>query len=373
MALVLNEEQVLLKSSAVDFFNSKAPLEAFRKLRDENNPVGFDRSLYAEMVELGFAGLIIPENRGGFDFGYVALGQILEVNGRTLAASPLISSVLLSATVLNLAGTEEQKSTLLPLIASGELLLSLAHEENTLHNPTRVNCTATKEGEHYKLNGSKVFVLDVHVANKIIVVARTSEGNEGIRLFLVDVQSPGLSIHRTQMLDNRNAGNISLEHVIISESDKLAGGFDELCRVYDIAAIGLAAEMLGIAQEAFERTISYLKERKQFGVSIGSFQALQHRAAKMFIEIELSKSVVIKALTAIDENWVNLSELASLAKSKLGQTVKLVTNEAIQMHGGIGMTDDMDFGFFIKRARVLQQTMGDYNYHLDRYASLNGY
>lgn len=370
MALVLSEEQALLKSSALDFFKSKAPIEAFRKLRDDKSVDGFDRKIYAEMVELGFAGLTITEAFGGFDFGYVALGQVLEVNGRTLTASPLISTVLFGATALNIAGTEDQKSTLLPLIASGEILVSLAHEEKTHHDPTFVNCTAVKDGNNYILNGKKTFVLDATVADKFIVVAKTKEE---IGLFVVDANTPGLKVEKTQMLDSRNAGSISLENVKISASNKLSGGFKELCKVYDIASIGLAAEMLGISLEAFERTVAYLKERKQFGVSIGSFQALQHRAAKMFIEIELSKSILIKALTAIDENAENLSELASLAKAKLGQTVKLVTNEAIQMHGGIGMTDDMDFGFFIKRARVLQHTLGDYNYHLDRYARLNGY
>ncbi|MFT5885881.1 MAG: alkylation response protein AidB-like acyl-CoA dehydrogenase [Arcticibacterium sp.] len=370
MALVLNEEQALLKESAKDFFNLRAPISAIRKLRDEKHPDGFEKALWAEMAKLGFAGITIPEKYEGLEFGYVALGQLLEENGRTLSASPIISTVLMSATLLNLAGTEEQKNEYLPQIASGNLLVSLAHQETSVYKPNRVETKATKEGNNYILNGSKTFVLDAHVADKLVV---STQLNSEVALFIVDAKIEGLKITKTPLIDSRYAANLELTNVKVLASDKLSGGKETLESTLDITCIGLSAEMLGLAQEGFERTVAYLKERKQFGVTIGSFQALQHRAAKIFIEIELCKSIVIKALTAVDNNSENLSQLASLAKAKLGQTVKLVTNEAIQMHGGIGMTDDMDFGFFIKRARVLQQTLGDYNYHLDRYASLNGY
>ncbi|MFT4734918.1 MAG: alkylation response protein AidB-like acyl-CoA dehydrogenase [Arcticibacterium sp.] len=370
MALVLNEEQALMKESAKDFFNLKAPISAIRKLRDEKHPDGFEKTLWADMSELGFAAISIPEKYEGLGFGYVALGQLLEENGRTLSASPVISTVLMSATLLNLAGTEEQKIEHLPKIASGDLLVSLAHQESSIYKANDVETKATKEGNDYLLNGSKTFVLDAHVADKLIVSAKL---DSNLVLFMVDAKAFGLKIEKTPLIDSRYAAKVELSNLKVSKKDKLAGEKKALESTLDITCIGLSSEMLGLAQEVFERTVAYLKERKQFGVTIGSFQALQHRAAKIFIEIELCKSIVIKALIAIDNDSKNLAELASLAKAKLGQTIKLVTNEAIQMHGGIGMTDDMDFGFFIKRARVLQQSLGDYNYHLDRYASLNGY
>lgn len=377
MALVLNEEQAMLKESIKDFLNMKSPISALRELRDTNNPDGFDRSVWAEMAELGLTGLNISEEFGGLDFGYIALGQALEETGRTLAASPLVSTVLLSTTAINLCGSDTQKATLLPELAEGNLIMSFAHEEKTHHNPTHVSTTATLDGDFYTINGSKTFVLDGHVADKFVVVARVSgavNDKEGIQLFLVDSNREGIKVNRTMMMDNRNAAKVNFINTSIPKENKMnLSCYEDLEKIYAIGAIGLAAEMLGSAQECFEKTIAYLKERQQFGVAIGSFQALQHRAAKMFIDIELSKSVVIKALKAIDTNENNLTEIASLAKAKLGQTLKLVSNEGIQMHGGVGMTDDVEIGFFIKRARVAQQTLGDYNYHLDRYAKLRGY
>ncbi len=377
MALVLNEEQTMLKESVKDFLNMKSPISALRALRDTNNPDGFDRTIWKDMAELGLTGLIISEEFGGLDFGYIGLGQALEETGRTLAASPLVSTVLLSTTAINLCGSASQKENLLPELAMGNLIIAFAHEEKSQHNPNYISTSATLKDNSYSINGAKTFVLDGHVADKLVVVARTSgavNDKEGIELFLVDAKSEGVSINRTMMLDNRNAAKINFNNVSIPKENKLnLESFEDLEKIYAIGAVGLSAEMLGSTQECFEKTIAYLKERQQFGVAIGSFQALQHRAAKMFIDIELSKSVVIKALKAIDENSNDLKELASLAKAKLGQTLKLVSNEGIQMHGGVGMTDDVEIGFFIKRARVAQQTLGDYNYHLDRYAKLKGY
>jgi|TARA_B100000809_G_scaffold149047_1_gene146528 alkylation response protein AidB-like acyl-CoA dehydrogenase len=377
MALILNEEQTMLKESVKDFLNMKSPISALRALRDTDNPEGFDRAVWKDMAELGLSGLTISEEFGGLDFGYMGLGQALEETGRTLAASPLVSTVLLSTTAINLCGTVAQKEALLPELAMGNLVMSFAHEEKAQHNPNYVATSAILKDNNYILNGSKTFVLDGHVADKFIVVARTSgnsEAKEGIQLFLVDSNADGVEINRTVMLDSRNSAKINFSNVVIPKENKMdLAYFESLEKIYAIGAIGLAAEMLGSAQECFERTLAYLKERQQFGVAIGSFQALQHRAAKMFIDIELSKSVVIKGLKAIDTNEENLTELASVAKAKLGQTLKLVSNEGIQMHGGVGMTDEVEIGFFVKRARVAQQTLGDYNYHLNRYAKLKGY
>ena len=381
MAMILNEEQTMLKDSAKDFCTTNTPIGQLRKLRDEANADGFDRGSWASMVELGWAAIPWGEEHGGLAFGYKGLGVVTEESGRTLTASPLYASVWVGGTLINLAGSEAQKAELLPQLAAGEILLALALEESHKHDPYGVSTTATASGDRYTLNGKKTFVLDGHVADKLIVVARTSAeagSRQGLSLFMVDREAAGLSVTRTLMADSRNAANVVLEGVqvgsdaLIGEVDKAADALDQ---ALDIARIGLSAEMLGGLQECFERTVAYLKERKQFGVAIGSFQALKHRAADMFCEIELSKSCVLEALSALDEgrDREEIAKLASLAKAKVGETYNLVSREGVQMHGGIGMTDEFDIGFFIKRAAVSEQTFGDVNYHRNRYGELEGY
>lgn len=381
MAMILNEEQTMLKDSAKDFCATNAPIGQLRKLRDEANADGFDRATWASMVELGWSAIPWDEEHGGLAFGYKGLGVVTEESGRTLTASPLYASVWVGGTLINVAGSDAQKAELLPQLAAGEILLALALEETHKHNPYGVSTTATANGDGYTLDGSKTFVLDGHVADKLIVVARSSAeagSRQGLSLFMVDREAQGVTVTRTLMADSRNAANIVLSGVqvgseaLIGELDKAADALDQ---ALDIARIGLSAEMLGGIQECFERTVDYLKERKQFGVAIGSFQALKHRAADMFCEIELSKSCVLEALTALDEgrDREEIAKLASLAKAKVGETYHLVSREGIQMHGGIGMTDEFDIGFFIKRAAVAEQTFGDVNFHRNRYGELEGY
>jgi len=304
---------------------------------------------------------------------------VLQASGRTLVASPLLSSVVLAASGILLGGNEEQKSALLPRIASGDLLVSLALEEGPHHKPSAIATRVTPHADGYLLNGCKVHVIDGHVADQFIVVARTAgeNGDEyGISLFLVKRARRGVTVARRVMVDSRNMAEVRLQDVELSSEDLLGemhNGYSLLTRMLDRGNIALAAEMLGSLQAAFERTLDYLKQREQFGELIGSFQALQHRAAKMFCEIELSKSVVLKALQAIDESADNLSLMASLAKVQVAETFRLVSDEAIQMFGGIGMTDEEEIGFYLKRARVAQQTLGDEHYHVQRYATLRGY
>ena len=381
MAMILNEEQTMLKDSAKDFCATNAPIGQLRKLRDEENPDGFDRGTWGSMVELGWAAIPWSEDHGGLAFGYKGLGVVTEESGRTLTASPLYASVWVGGTLINLGGSDEQKAELLPQLAAGELLLALALEESHKHDPYGIQTTASATEDGYVLDGNKTFVLDGHVADKLVVAARTSGevgSREGISLFLVDREANGVSVTRTIMADSRNAANVKLDAVKVG-NDALLGtadtAADTLDQALDIARIGLSAEMLGGIQECFERTVEYLKERKQFGVAIGSFQALKHRAADMFCEIELSKSCVLEALTALDEqrDRDEVAKLASLAKAKVGETYNLVSREGIQMHGGIGMTDEFDIGFFIKRAAVAEQTFGDVNFHRNRYGELEGY
>lgn len=379
MALVLNTEQRLLRKSAKEFLGKMAPVEELRKLRNSKDELGYSPELWREMVELGWAMIILPEKYDGLDFGFLGLGVVLEESGRTLAASPLFATAVVGASALLLGGSEAQKETLLPPLAAGELTLALALEESHHHRPTTIATSATQQGESFVINGQKCFVLDGHSADKLIVVARTSGSkcaSEGISLFLVDRNSTGVEVQRTTMLDSRNAANISFTNVEVG-ADSLLGerdnGWAILEPLLDRGRVAIAAEMMGYALECFDRTVEYLKEREQFGALIGSFQALQHRAAIMQTEIELSRSVLLQALSTVDEAPEQLPQLASLAKTRLNDLVQLVTNEAVQMHGGIGVTDELEIGFFLKRARVAMQIFGDSGYHKDRYATLSGY
>lgn len=375
MPLVLNEEQNMLKDAAKDFCTNNTPINQLRKLRDEKAEKGFDENTWKQMVELGWAGIVIPEDFGGLGFGYMGLGVVMEECGRTLTASPLWATAV-GATAIMYGGSDDQKSELLPQVAGGELLLATAVEESPHHNPYGVETRAEKSGSGYKVTGKKTFVVDGHVADKLIVVARTS-GNkgdkDGIALVLVDRDASGVSVTRTFMADSRNAANIEFdgaEGVLIGDEGK---GAEVLDKMLDVGRILLSAEMLGSSLECFERTNEYLKTREQFGVPIGSFQALKHRAAQMFCELELSKSVVLEALSALDEESDEIAELASLAKARLNDTYNLVSSEGVQMHGGIGMTDEYDIGFFLKRSRVCEHTFGNSAFHRDRYGETQGY
>ncbi|HSZ53214.1 MAG TPA: acyl-CoA dehydrogenase family protein [Caulobacteraceae bacterium] len=376
---VLTEEQSMLRDAARTWTQEKSPVSAFRKMRDANMPLGYDPAAFAEMAEMGWTGVIIPEAYGGSDFGYLSLGLILEETGRTLTASPIVSTALAAASAIILGGSDAQKDAWLPKIASGELVGTLAVDEGPHHRPQNVKTKAEKSGSGYKLTGSKSFVLEGMAAGLFVVSARTSgaEGDaEGISLFLVSADAKGVTRKALKLADSRGAANISFDAVEVG-ADALLGaegkGGPLLEKTLDRARAGLAAEMLGSAVQAFETTLDYLKVRVQFGQVIGSFQALQHRAAKMFTDLELARSCVEAALTAIDNDSPDVPELVSLAKAKVGDTLHLVSNEMVQMHGGIGMTDAHDAGLYLKRARATEATFGNQAYHRDRYARIQGY
>ncbi len=381
-SMLLSEEQQLLRESARGFCREQAPISLHRKLRDSRDPDGFDRDLWRRMVDLGWSGMAVPEEFGGYGFGHLGLGLVLQETGRTLVDSPLIATVLLGANAILELGSDRQKAEILPRVVAGELLLAFALDEGALHDPARIEATAFATENGYALNGAKTFVLDGHVADRIIVVARVNDGSNGagaLGLFLIDAAAPGLEITRTIMVDGRNSANLHLSNVQVSADRRLgesATSPADLDRMLDIARVGLAAEMLGSIEEVFERTLDYLRQREQFGVPIGAFQALQHRAAEMYSEIELSKSLLRAALAALDDpvsDHRRIAKLASAAKAKLSEVFFLVSNEGIQMHGGIGMTDEFDIGFFLKRARVAQQFLGDAGFHRDRYAALHSF
>ncbi len=379
MALTLTDDQKMIRDSADGFFKTEAPASQHRKLRDTRDETGFDRNVWAKMAEMGFAGVLVPEEHGGAGFGHVAAGLIMEAIGRNLSASPMLSTAVLGTTALVAGGSAEQQAKYLPLIAEGKRLFALAADEAARHNPAHVAMTATPSGNGFRLNGVKGFVLDGHVADTLIVAARTGgheRDKDGITLFLVDAKAPGVGIERRSLIDSRNAARISLADVQVDGADVLGdvgGGFAILEKALDAGRACLAAEMLGMSSESFSKTVDYLKQREQFGQKIGSFQALQHRAAHLFCEVELARSATLRALVALDENDDRAPMFASLAKAKSGEVAKLATNEGVQMHGGIGMTDDFDIGFYMKRARAAQETFGDIAFHGDRLARILGY
>jgi alkylation response protein AidB-like acyl-CoA dehydrogenase len=376
---VLNEEQTMIRDSAKSWVQEKSPVTAFRKLRDSGNPDGFDRAAWAEMAAMGWAGILIPESYGGTGLGYMTLGLVLEETGRTLTASPLVSTALTATTALLLGGNEAQKQKWLPGIAEGKAIGTLAVDEGPHHAPEKVALKAEKAGSGFKIAGKKPFVLDGGTADFIIVAARTkgkAGDKNGITLFVVDGNAPGLTREKLKTVDSRGVANLTFNDVTVP-ADAILGsadnGFGILESTLDRARVGLAAEMLGHAAQSFETTLEYLKTRVQFGQPIGTFQALQHRAAKMFTDLELARSCVEAALQAIDRDANDVAQLASLAKTKVGDVVHLVSNEMVQMHGGIGMTDVHDAGLYLKRARVQEAMFGGSSYHRDRYATLNGY
>ena len=373
---VLNEEQSMIRDGAKSWVQEKSPVTAFRKLRDSGNADGFDRAAWKEMAEMGWAGILIPEEFGGTGLGYLTLGLVIEETGRTLTASPLISTALTATTALLLAGSDAQKRKYLPAIAEGKLIATLAVDEGPHHAPEKIALAGTVFGGKVKLTGKKTFVLDGGTADLIIVAARTSGkpgDKSGITLVLVDGKAAGLTRQALKTVDSRGYANLTFQDVegeVLGTADQGAGVLES---TLDRARAGLAAEMLGQAMQSFDVTLDYLKTREQFGQKIGTFQALQHRAAKMFTDLELARSCVEGALSAIDRDANDVAQLASLAKAKVGDLVHLVSNEMVQMHGGIGMTDAHDAGLYLKRARAQEATFGGSSYHRDRYATLLGY
>ncbi len=379
MKLVLTEDEQFLKDTAKSFADERAPITHFRALRDSNDPILWDKEIWCEMVKLGWPGILIPEEYGGSNFGITGIGVILNECAKTLTPSPLFATGVLGAYAITNFGTDEQKQNFLPKIVSGDLTTALAIDESSHHNPKETEMIAKKEGESFIINGKKTFVVDGASADLFIVLARTS-GNKGdmtgLTLFLVDSNTKGIEKIKLEMADSRNYANINFDNVEICNSNILgdaeAGG-ETVEDILDVGRIAIASEMLGNAEAAFDATLDYLKQRKQFGVLIGSFQALQHRAAEMFCELELTKSSVMAAMKAAEEGSNELQRLSSLAKTMAGETLHLVSNEAIQMHGGIGVTDEYDIGFFLKRARVAEQIFGSSKYHTERYANLSGF
>src|SRR5437667_2826802 len=379
MARVLTEEQSMLRDSARGLISDKAPVSHLRALRDAKDATGFSRDLWKIFAEMGFSGLLVPEEFGGSGLGCVEAGVVMEEIGRTLMPSPFLATGVLAASALSRGGSSAQKSEYLPKISAGSLLAALAVDEGAKHRPLQTKMRATRSGNGFKLRGDKAFVVDGHTADLLIVAARTagSAGEaKGLTLFLVNPKAKGIATERTMMVDAHNAARIVFDNVEI-DADHVLGEVDQggalLEGVLNIGRGAVASEMVGLSEEVFGRTVTYLKERKQFGKLIGEFQALQHRAAQLYVDIEITRAAVLKALQALDADLEKAGSAVSVAKARAGTTATLAVQEGVQMHGGMGMTDQFDIGFFMKRARVCQELFGDSNFHADQLARMKSY
>jgi len=379
MALVLTEEQSMLRDSARGLISDKAPVSHLRQLRDTKDASGFSREHWKTFAEMGFSGLLVPEEFGGSGLGCVEAGVVMEEIGRTLMPSPFLSTAVLAASALARGGNAAQKTEHLPKIVDGSLLAALAIDEGAKHRPLHTTMQAVRSGNGFRLNGDKAFVVDGHTAGLVIVAARSAGAageRNGLTLFLVDPRTKGVETERTAMVDSHNAARIKFDDVEVNADGVLGEvdqGFALLEGVLNIGRGAVASEMVGLSEEVFGRTVRYLKERKQFGKLIGEFQALQHRAAQLYIDIEITRAAVLKALQTLDADFANAGAAVAVAKARAGTTATLAVQEGVQMHGGMGMTDQFDIGFFMKRARVCQELFGDANFHADQLARMKSY
>ena len=375
MPLYLNDDQTMLRDTARDFVADKAPVSHLRGLRDANDPTGFSRDLWREFAEMGFTGMLVDEEHGGLALGHVEAGVVLEEIGRNLTPSPFLSTAVAAVAALQGTGQAERR---LPGIATGDTIAALAIDERAKHGDT-IAMRAERSGNGFKLSGEKRFVSHGHVADFLIVAARTSgsdEDSEGLTLFAVDKDAAAMTAAPERLADSSLASRVTFDGVQV-DADAVIGEVDAgrtvLDRLLRAGRTGASAEMLGVGGGAMDMTMGYLKERRQFGAVIGSYQALQHRAAHLYSEMEVARATVLKAQQALDAGLDSADDAVSIAKAMTGMATTLSVQEGIQMHGGIGMTDEYDIGFYMKRARVLAEMFGDANYHADRLARAAGY
>lgn len=375
VTLVETDDEKMLAETVRRLLDDKAPIGRLRKMRDDGH--SHDPDLWALMANAGWAGVLIPEEHGGVAMGHGAAVVLAREMGRTLAVSPFISTAVIAATALMRTASQECQDRLCE-IAGGKLTYALALDETAKHAPEMTTMQATRDGNGFRLNGVKGFVPDGLHSDRLLVLARTSGEagmTEGLSLFDLSAETTGITRDALPMIDSRDAARISFDDVGVT-GDQVLGRVD--CGMYilrpalEAGQSALAAEMTGAASAAFGMTVGYLKDRKQFGTHIGTFQALQHRAAHLWSEIEITASALLNAQRMLDSDPDNATLAVSLAKARATGTFTLAVQEAVQMHGGIGMTDEFDVGFYMKRARVSAEWLGDYGYHAARVAELRG-
>jgi len=376
MPLYLNEDQSMLRDTAKPFIAEAAPVKHLRALRDAKDETGFSRDLWSQFAEMGFTGVMVPEAHGGMGMGHVEAGIVLEEIGRNLTPSPFLTTAVAAVEALKASGT--LGGEWLPKIANGSAIIALAVDEGAKHNPRHSDMRAERSGNGFKLTGQKTFVLNGHVADLTIVVARTAGAageSDGLTLFAVR-KDAGQTADPRRLLDSSLASQVTFDGVTV-DSDavigEVDGGWAVLSKLLDAGRVGAAAEMIGVGSAAMDMTVDYLKQRKQFGKLIGEFQALQHRAAHLYGEMEVARATVLKAQQLLDADDPRAEMAVAVAKAKTGKAVRLAVQEGVQMHGGIGMTDEYDIGLYMKRDRALEEFFGDARYHAERVARMNGY
>jgi alkylation response protein AidB-like acyl-CoA dehydrogenase len=378
MPMFLNEDQAMLRDSAREFLKTEAPVSHMRKLRDEGCKDGFRHALWKQFGEMGFTGILIGEDDGGLGLGHVEAGVVLEEIGRNLSPSPFLTTAVAGVSALNHGG-QHLKDKFFPGILAGETVLALAIDEHAKHRPAQIATKAEKSGNGFKLSGKKQFVVQGASADALIVAARTAGApgeTGGITLFVVDKDAANMAIDNTRLVDSSMAAHVTLDGVEV-DGDAVIGdvdnGWQVLSALLKAGRAGSAAELVGVGSGAMDMTVDYLKQRKQFGRLIGEFQALQHRAAHLYSEMEIARAAVLKAQQLLDEGQDSADIFVSVAKAKAGRSANLAVREGVQMHGGIGMTDEYDIGFYMKRDRALNEFMGDANFHAGRVAEIFGY
>ncbi len=378
MAMILNEDQSMLRDSARDFMGDEAPISHFRKYRDMECKDGFAHGLWKQFADMGFTGILIPQDHGGMGMGHVEAGIVLEEIGRNLTPSPFLSTSVIAVEALK-AADKAMRDRWFPGILAGETVIGIAIDETAKHRPEKIACKAERSGNGFKLSGAKQFVVQGASADMLIVAARTAGAvgdTDGLTLFAVEKGAAGLSIEAARTVDSAMAAHVVLDGVEVTADAVIGdvdGGWAVLSKMLNAGRAGSAAEMVGVGSGAMGITFDYLKTRKQFGKLIGEFQALQHRAAHLYGEIEMARSAVLKAQNFLDEGDPRSELYASVAKAKAGLASNLAVREGVQMHGGVGMTDEYDIGLYMKRDRALGEFFGDIYFHADRVAQLNGY
>ena len=356
----------------------QAPVGHMRALRDAGDATGFSRDLWRAFAQMGFTGMLAGEAEGGLGLGQVEAGIVLEEIGRNLTPSPFLSTSVGAVTALA-QGEAAQRERWLPGLVAGDVVAALAIDEGARHRPAQIALKADRSGNGFKLTGHKNFVPHGHVADLLVVAARTAGApgeTAGLTLFALEKDTVGLIASPERLVDAGLVSRVAFDGVQV-DAEAVIGRVDDgwaiLSRVLDVVRTGAAAELLGAATRATELTVDYLKSRKQFGQFIGGFQALQHRAAHLYAELEVTRAAVLKAQQLLDAGDRGATRAAHVAKAMAGASGTLAVQEAVQMHGGIGMTDEYDVGFYMKRARVLAEMFGDSDFHADQLARLSGY
>ena len=379
MPLYHTEDQAMLAETVTGFVAEHGAIKPqLRALRDANDPLGYDPKLWKPFAEMGLTGILVAEADGGLGLGHVEAGIVLREIGRNLTPSPFLSTAVAGATALA-AASDEVRGRYLPGVLSGDAVLALAVDEAPKHRPERIGLKAERAGNGFRLTGAKSFVVHGASADALIVAARTAGSDDdadGITLFAVPRDAAGIGHNAVRLVDSAIASHVRFDGVevdggaVIGEVD---GGRELLNRVLNAGRVGAAAELTGVGGGAFAITTAYLKTRKQFGKLIGEFQALQHRAAHLYGELEIADAVVIKAQQLLDAGSAQADVMVSVAKAKASRAANLAVREGVQMHGGVGMTDEYDIGLYMKRDRALAEFLGDATYHADRVATLSGY